>query len=162
MVDIWFQDTIKEKAKGRNHDLSVAEYKVAKETEKYEQIKEKYVNTEKEVEALREEAVDTKKEVEVLKDQAREAEDRAEQAQLVYELIKYESEDSLRTRCIDAIVENQQLKEENAKLRESLRKTYDFMEKIVIDGRNMLERFRESLSGTVVRAVDRVRGELRR
>lgn len=148
MVDIWFHDEIKEKAKGRNHDLIVMEYKVAKETEKYEQIKVEYVNTEKEVEALKEEA--------------REAEDRAEQAQLVYELIKYESEDSLRARCIDAIVENQQLKEDNAKLRESLRKAYDFMEKIVIDGRNMLERFMESLSGTVVRTVDKIRNAPRR
>ncbi len=190
MVDIWFREEIKEKAKGRNHDLTVAEYKVAKETEKYEQIKEEYVNTEKEVEALKDEVVDTKKEVEALKEQAvytkkevkvlkekaadtkkqvevlkekaREAEDRAEQAQLVYELIKYESEDSLRTRCINAIVENQQLKEDNAKLRDSLRKAYDFMEKIVIDGRNMLERFRESLSETVVRMVDRIRDAPRR
>ena len=176
MVDIWFQDKIKEKSKGRNHDLTVAEYKVAKETEKYEQIKEECVNTEKEVETLKEEAVYTKKEVEVLKEkavytkkeveilkeQAREAEDRAEQAKQVYELIKYDSEDSLRARCIDAIVENQQLKEDNAKLRESLRKAYDFMEKMVIDGRNMLERFMESLSETVVRTVDKVRGELRR
>ena len=148
MVDLWFQDKIKEKAKGRNHDLTVMEYKVAKEAEKYEQIKEKYVNTEKEVE--------------VLKEQAREAEDRAEQAQLVYELIKYESEDSLRTRCIDAIVENQQLKEENAKLRESLRKAYDFMEQILIDGKNMLEKFRESLSETVVRTMDRIKNIPRR
>lgn len=162
MVDIWFQDKIKEKSKGRNHDLTVMEYKVAKETEKCEQIKEEYVNTEKEVEALKDEVVDTKKEVEALKEQAREAEDRAEQAQLVYELIKYESEDSLRARCIDAMVENQQLKEDNAKLRDSLRKAYDFMEKMVIDGRNMLERFRESLSESVVRMVDKVRGELRR
>lgn len=142
MVDIWFREEIKEKAKGRNHDLTVAEYKVAKEIGKYEQIKEECVNTEKEVESLKEEAVDTQKEVEilkeqavdakqkvaVLKEQARAAEDRTEQAQLVYELIKYESEDSLRSRSIDAMVENQQLKEDNAKLRESLRKAYDFME----------------------------------
>jgi len=148
MVDIWFQDKIKEKSKGRNHDLTVAEYKVAKETEKYERLKDEYVNTEKEVE--------------VLKEQVREAEDRAEQAQLVYELIKYESEDSLRARCIDAIVENQQLREDNAKLRESLKKAYDFMEKIVIDGRNMLERFMESLSETVVRMVDKIRDAPRR
>ena len=171
LVDIWFREEIKEKAKGRNHDLTVAEYKVAKETEKYEQIKEEYVKAEKEVKALKEETVDTrkevealkekavdaKKEVEILKEQAREAEDRAEQAQLVYELIKYDSEDSLRARCIDAIVENQQLKEDNAKLRESLRKAYDFMEKIVIDGRNMLERFMESLGQSVWRTIDKIR-----
>ena len=162
MVDIWFGEEIKEKAKGRNHDLTVAEYKVAKETERYERLKDEYVNTEREVMALKEEAASAKKAVEVLNEQAREAEDRAEQAQLVYELIKYESEDLLRARCVDAIVENQQLKEENAKLRESLRKAYDFMEKIVIDGRNMLERFRESLSGTVVRTLDRIRDAPRR
>lgn len=162
MVDIWFQDTIKEKAKGRNHDLSVAEYKVVKETEKYERLKDEYVNTEREVVALKEEAASAKKAVEVLNEQAREAEDRAEQAQLVYELIKYESEDSLRARCVDAIVENQQLKEDNAKLRDSLRKAYDFMEKIVLDGRNMLERFRESLSESVARTVDKVRSVSRR
>lgn len=154
LVKMYFGTQIKEKSKGRNHDLSVAEYKVAKETEKYEQVKEEYVNTEKEVEALKEEVVDTKKEVEVLKEQAREAEDRAEQAKLIYELIKYESEDSLRSRCIDAMVENQQLKEDNAKLRESLKKAYDFMEKIVIDGRNMLERFRESLTKATERVID--------
>lgn len=190
MVDLWFQDKIKEKAKGRNHDLSVAEYKVAKETERYERLKDKYVNTEREVvalkeeaasakkavevlkdqavdakqevEVLKEEAVDAKKEVETLKEQARDAEDRAQQARLVYEVIKYDSEDLLRAKCIDAMVENQQLKEENAKLRESLRKAYDFMEKMVIDGRNMLERFMESLSGTVVRTVDRIRNAPKR
>lgn len=175
-VNLLFDEQIKEKTKGRNHDLSVAEYKVTKEIEKYEQIKEKYVNTEKEVEALKEEVVYTKKEVkalkeeavyakkevEILKEQAREAEDRAEQVQQVYELIKYDSEDKLRARCIDAIVENQQLKEENTKLRESLRKVYDFMEKIVVDGRNMLERFRESLSETVVRTVDRIKNAPKR
>lgn len=154
MVDIWFGEEIKEKAKGRNHDLTVAEYKVAKETEKYERLKDEYVNTEREVVALKEEAASAKKAVEVLNEQAREAEDRAEQAQLVYELIKYESEDSLRARCVDAIVENQQLKEDNAMLRESLRKAYDFMEKIVIDGRNMLDRFRESLTKATVRVID--------
>lgn len=176
MVDIWFQDKIKEKSKGRNHDLSVAEYKVAKEAERYERLKDEYMNTEKEVEALKEEAlytkkavavlkdqaVDAKQEVEVLKEQVREAEDRAEQAKQVYELIKYDSEDSLRARCIDAIVENQQLKEDNASLRGDLKKAYDFMEKIVIDGRNMLERFMESLSETVVRTIDKFRHDFRR
>lgn len=161
-VNLLFDEQIKEKTKGRNHDLTVAEYKVAKENERYAQIKEEVANTEKEVKALKEEAVDTKKEVEALKEQAREAENRAEQAKQVYELIKYESEASLRSRCVDAIVENQQLKEDNASLRDDLKKAYDFMEKIVIDGRNMLERFMESLSGTVVRTLDRIRDAPRR
>ena len=60
------------------------------------------------------------------------------------------------------MVENQKLREDNAKLRESLKKAYDYMEKIVLDGRNMLGRFLESMSETVVRTVDKVRGELRR
>ena len=75
---------------------------------------------------------------------------------------KDEGENTLRTRFIDAMVENQKLKEDNAKLRDCLKKAYDFMEKIVLDGRNMLERFKESVSEMVVRAVDKVRGELRR
>ena len=41
-------------------------------------------------------------------------------------------------------------------------KAYDYMEKFVLNGRNMLERFLESMSETVVRTVDKVRDELRR
>lgn len=39
-VNDWFGEQIKEKSKGRNHDLTVAEYKVAQETERLEQIQE--------------------------------------------------------------------------------------------------------------------------
>lgn len=39
-VNDWFGKQIKEKSKGRNHDLTVAEYKVAQETEYLEQIQE--------------------------------------------------------------------------------------------------------------------------
>lgn len=39
-VNDWFGEQIKEKSKGRNHDLTVAEYKVAQETEHLEQIQE--------------------------------------------------------------------------------------------------------------------------
>ena len=39
-VNDWFGKQIKEKSKGRNHDLTVAEYKVAQETEHLEQIQE--------------------------------------------------------------------------------------------------------------------------
>lgn len=38
----------------------------------------------------------------------------------------------------------------------------DFVEKIVLDGKNQLERFRELLSETVVRMVGKVRDELKR
>ena len=64
---------------------------------------------------------------------------------MLYELIKGEGENTLRSRFIDAMVENQKLKEDNAKLRDSLRKAYDFMEKVIVDGRNMLERFKETI-----------------
>ena len=37
-VDDWFGEQIKEKSKGRNHDLSVAEYKVAHETKHLTQL----------------------------------------------------------------------------------------------------------------------------
>lgn len=39
-VNDWFGEQIEEKSKGRNHDLTVAEYKVAQETEHLEQIQE--------------------------------------------------------------------------------------------------------------------------
>ena len=39
-VEGWFGEQIKETSKGRNHDLTVAEYKVAQETEHLEQIQE--------------------------------------------------------------------------------------------------------------------------
>ena len=39
-VNDWFGKQIKERSKGRNHDLSVAEYKVAQETKHLEQIQE--------------------------------------------------------------------------------------------------------------------------
>ena len=39
-VNDWFGKQIKERSKGRNHDLTVAEYKVAQETEHLEQIQE--------------------------------------------------------------------------------------------------------------------------
>ena len=147
-VNLLFDEQIKEKTKGRNHDLIVAEYKVAKETEKYAKVKEQ--------------VTDKKRELEVLEEQGKEILERAKRAEQAYEFIKDMGADSLRRHMIDTMIENQELKEQNASLRENLKKAYDFMEKIVIDGRNMLERFRESLSETVVRMVDKVRGELRR
>lgn len=48
--------------------------------------------------------------------------------------------------------ENEQLKAENSKLKETLNKAYDFMKQFVVDGRNLLERFLES-SGQMVEKV---------
>ena len=39
-VNDWFGEQIKEKSKGRNHDLTVAEYKVAQESRKLEEIQQ--------------------------------------------------------------------------------------------------------------------------
>ena len=147
-VKSWFDEQIKEKAKGRNHDLAVVEYKVAKEAEKFLQVKAQVEGKEKELD--------------VLEERERNVLERTEQAKLLYELIKGEGENALRSRFIDAMVENQKLREDNAKLRDSLKKAYDYMEKFVLNGRNMLERFLESMSETVVRTVDKVRDELRR
>ena len=142
-VNLLFDEQIKEKTKGRNHDLTVAEYKVTKEIEKYDKVKEQ--------------VTDKKRELEVLEEQGKEILERAKRAEQAYEFIKDMGADSLRRHMIDTMVENQELKEQNASLRENLKKAYDFMEKIVIDGRNMLERFRESLTETVVRTIDKVR-----
>lgn len=54
--------------------------------------------------------------------------------------------------------ENEQLKAENSKLRETLNKAYDFMKQFVVDGRNLLERFLESIG----QVVEKVRKEFKR
>jgi len=50
--------------------------------------------------------------------------------------------------------ENEQLKAENSKLRETLNKAYDFMRRFVVDGRNLLERFLESIGQVLRRFYD--------
>lgn len=147
-VDLLFNEQIKEKTKGRNHDLSVAEYKVAKETERYSRIKAQ--------------VADKERELDVLEEQGKAILERVKRAEQAYEFIKDMGDDSLRRHMIDTMVENQELREQNVSLRDSLKKAYDFMEKIVLDGKNILERFKESLSETVVRTVDMVWRELRR
>ena len=51
-VSLIFGEQIREKSKGRNHDLSVAEYKVAKETKRYEELKDQVEEQEWEYELL--------------------------------------------------------------------------------------------------------------
>lgn len=41
--------------------------------------------------------------------------------------------------------ENEQLKAENSKLRDTLNKVYDFMKLFVVDGRNLLESIGQGL-----------------
>lgn len=100
------------------------EYKVAKESERYSQINVQVVDKERELDALGEHVRENMK--------------RAEQAEVLYETIKGEGDDLPRSRFIDIMVENQRLKEDNANLRDGLRKACDFMESIVLEGRNML------------------------
>lgn len=94
-------EQIREKSKGRNHDLSVMEYKVLKEEIRYDELKEQ---------------ADEKQQ------------------------------------------ENEQLKAENSKLRKTLDKAYDFMKQFVVDGRNLLERFLESIG----QVIEKVREDFRR
>lgn len=60
--------------------------------------------------------------------------------------------EALREKLIDVMYENEQLKAENSKLRETLNKAYDFMKQFVLDGRNLMERFLDSI-GQVVKKV---------
>ena len=50
-VDDWFGEQIKEKSKGRNHDLSVAEYKVTQETKHLTQLQKQVEESDRAVKA---------------------------------------------------------------------------------------------------------------
>lgn len=94
-----------------------------------------------------------------LEEKATKLERRAEIAEQVYEMAcGFGNDDNLREKQIDFMYENEQLKEENSKLRELLNKAYDFMRQFVVDGRNLLERFFESIG----QVVEKVRDGLRR
>ena len=63
---------------------------------------------------------------------------KAEIVEMVYEMARgYGSNEDLRDKLIDVMYENEQLKAENSKLRETLNKAYDFMKQFVVNGRNM-------------------------
>ncbi len=75
---------------------------------------------------------------------------KAEIAEQVYEMACGSGgNEALREKLIDVMYENEQLKAENSKLRETLNKAYDFMKQFVVDGRNLLERFLESIGQVV-------------
>ena len=84
---------------------------------------------------------------------------KAEIAEQVYEMAcgSGDNED-LREKLIDVMYENEQLKAENSKLREILNKAYDFMKQFMVDGRNLLDRFLESIG----QVVEKVRDGFRR
>ena len=200
-VMIAFDEQIREKSKGRNHDLSVMEYKVLKEEIRYDELKEQADEKQQENELLErekkqlvqeydtlsmrvavkqmdyEEADERVKEANEradrieayiktqsdtlvdLKEKATKLERKAEIAEQVYEMACGSSgNEALREKLIDVMYENEQLKAENSKLRETLNKAYDFMKQFVVDGRNLLERFLESIG----QVVEKVRSGLRR
>lgn len=188
-------EQIREKSKGRNHDLSVMEYKVLKEEIRYDELKEQADEKQQENEQLErekeqlvqeydtlsmrvavkqmdyEEADERVKEANEradrieayiktqsdtlvdLEEKATKLERKAEIAEQVYEMACGSGgNEALREKLIDVMYENEQLKAENSKLRETLNKAYDFMKQFVVDGRNLLERFLESI-GQVVEKV---------
>ncbi len=79
-----------------------------------------------------------------LEEKATKLERRAEIAEQVYEMAcGSDGNETLREKFIDVMYENEQLKAENSKLRETLNKAYDFMKQFVVDGRNLLESIRQ-------------------
>lgn len=200
-VMIAFDEQIREKSKGRNHDLSVMEYKVLKEEIRYDELKEQADEKEQENKMLErekkqlvqeydtlsmrvavkqmdyEEADERVKEANAradrieayiktqsdtlvdLEEKATKLERKAEIAEQVYVMACGSGgNEALREKLIDIMYENEQLKAENSKLRETLNKAYDFMKQFVVDGRNLLERFLESIG----QVVEKVRSGIRR
>ena len=200
-VKIAFDEQVREKSKGRNHDLSVMEYKVLKEEIRYDELKEQADEKKQENELLErekeqlvheydtlsmrvavkqmdyEEADERVKEANEradrieayiktqsdtlvdLEEKAKKLERKAEIAEQVYVMACGSGgNEALREKLIDIMYENEQLKAENSKLRETLSKAYDFMKQFVVDGRNLLERFLESIG----QVVEKVREGFRR
>lgn len=149
-------EQIREKSKGRNHDLSVMEYKVLKEGIRYDELKEQANERADRIEAYIKTQSDTLVD---LGNKATKLERRAEIAEMVYDMARGSGgNETLRDKLIDVMYENEQLKTENSKLRETLNKAYDFMKQFVVDGRNLLERFMESVG----QVVEKVRDGFRR
>lgn len=200
-VQLVLEEQIREKAKGRNHDLSVMEYKVLKEEIRYDELKEQADETQRKNKLLAEEKAKLVQECDTLSmraalrqmdyeeanEKAREACERADRmeaylkkwsdaiedleernkelfrkaelAEKVYEMMWGTDRDTaIRDKLVDVMYENEQLKAENSKLRETLNKAYDFMKQFVVDGRNLLERFLESIG----QVVEKVRSGLKR
>lgn len=188
-------EQIREKSKGRNHDLSVMEYKVLKEEIRYDELKEQVDEKQQENELLEREKEQLVQQYDTLsmrvavkqmdyeevdkrvkeaneradrieayiktqsntlvdlENKAMKLERKAEIAEMVYDMARGSGgNETLRDKLIDVMYENEQLKTENSKLRKTLNKAYDFMKQFVVDGRNLLERFQESI-GQVVEEV---------
>ena len=90
-----------------------------------------------------------------LEEKATKLESKVEIAEQVYEMA-YGSggNETLREKLINVMYENEQLKAENSKLWETLNKAYVFMKQFVMNGRNLLERFLESIGQVVEKVRD--------
>ncbi len=94
-----------------------------------------------------------------LEDKATKLERKAEIAEMVYYMARGSGgNEDLRDKLIDVMYENEQLKAENSKLRETLNKAYKFMKQFVVDERNLLERFLESVG----QVIEKVRSGMRK
>lgn len=94
-----------------------------------------------------------------LEEKTTKLERKAEIAEKVYEMARGSGgNEDLRDKLIDVMYENEQLKAENSKLQETLNKAYDFMKQFVVEGKNLLERFLESIG----QVVEKVRDSFRR
>lgn len=200
-AEIVLGEQIREKSKGRNHDLSVMEYKVLKEEIRYNELKEQADEKQQEKELLEREKKQLLQEYDTLSmrvavkkmdyveadERVKEANERADRieayiktqsdtlvdleekttklerkaeiAEMVYDMARGSGgNEDLRDKLIDVMYENEQLKAENSKLRETLNKAYDFMKQFVVDGKNLLEKFLESIG----QVVEKVREGFRR
>lgn len=194
-VESFLGDRIKEKSKGRNHDLSVMEYKVAKEEMRYDELKEQADEKLQEKEQLEQDVQQLSNDCDYLSKQVaycqegyeeatkkvREANERAERmeahiqtqcdtmadleeqatelqrkasiAEQVYDMaIGSGGNEALREKLVDVMYENEQLKEENSKLKQLLEKAYNFMKQYLIGEKNLFELFQEKI-GMVLEKV---------
>ena len=164
--EYYFKEELAEKKKGRNHDLSVTEYKVAQESKKLADIKQQNNEEQEKNSKLRSNInaaeteyakyedmiTDKKNNLERLSSKESELIEKTKIAESVYEMFRQGGTDDVREKLIDVMYENQKLKEENTTLKELLEKAYEFMKQFVIDGVNLLERFLESM-GKVIEKI---------
>ena len=161
--ECYFKEQLAEKKKGRNHDLSVTEYKVAQESRKLTDIKQQNNEEQKKNTKLRSNInaaeteyakyadmiTDKKNNLELLSSKESELIERTKIAESVFDMFRQSGTDDVREKLIDVMYENQKLREENTTLKELLEKAYEFMKQFVIDGVNLLERFLESVGKVV-------------
>jgi len=166
--EYYFKEELAEKKKGRNHDLSVTEYKVAQESKKLADIKQQNNEEQEKNSKLRSNInaaeteyakyedmiTDKKNNLERLSSKESELIEKTKIAESVYEMFRQGGTDDVREKLIDVMYENQKLKEENTTLKELLEKAYEFMKQFVIDGVNLLERFLESMGKVIEKMLN--------